>query len=363
MTKSLQPFPAWDFFAGSGLVTEGLTPWFFTVWANDLNSAKAEVFLANHPREVFRLGSVEDVQGRDLPPAMLSWGSFPCQDLSLAGRMGGLSGARSGLVWQWLRVMDEAASRPPLVVAENVPGLLTLAGGAYYRSFHEALAKRGYLVGPVLLDAARWLPQSRRRVFVIALRKDVDPGELAADRPGWAQPDPVRKACAGLHNEAWWRFPEPEKPTATLEDLVDSNLPFEEAKQESLREMIPPRHLEAAFAEAANGRRVFPGFKRMRNGRQFLELRSDGLAGCLRTPGGGSSRQYLAIMEGSRLRIRLLSVSEAAALMGAPAGYRLPVSASEAYRAIGDAVAVPVTRHLAEHLLHPLAMKAARSKL
>ena len=106
-----------DFFAGSGLVAEGLKDFFQTIWANDVCEKKAKVFCANHDKEIFHLGSIEQVRGEDVPTALLSWGSFPCQDLSLAGNMGGLSSARSGLVWQWLRVMDELSKKPPLVVA------------------------------------------------------------------------------------------------------------------------------------------------------------------------------------------------------------------------------------------------------
>ena len=112
--------PFIEFFAGCGLVCEGLKSFFTPVWANDICEKKAAVFCANHPKEIFRIGPIEEVSGRDLPEAVLSWASFPCQDLSLAGNMSGISGRRSGLVWQWLRVMDEMPSRPPIAVAENV---------------------------------------------------------------------------------------------------------------------------------------------------------------------------------------------------------------------------------------------------
>jgi DNA (cytosine-5)-methyltransferase 1 len=94
--------------------------------------------------------------------------------------------------------------------------------------------------------------------------------------------------------------------------------------------------------------------------RQRLELRFDGVAGCLRTPAGGSSRQVLVIVEGGAVKTRLLGAREAARLMGAPENFKLPGSYNAAYKAMGDAVAVPVARWLAEHLLAPLAARAAR---
>ncbi len=87
---------------------------------------------------------------------------------------------------------------------------------------------------------------------------------------------------------------------------------------------------------------------------QRAEVRFDGVAGCLRTPGGGSSRQTIVIVEGDRVRTRLLSAREAARLMGLPDKYQLPQNYNEAYHLAGDGVVVPVVRFLAAHLLEPL---------
>jgi len=87
---------------------------------------------------------------------------------------------------------------------------------------------------------------------------------------------------------------------------------------------------------------------------QRAEIRFDDVAGCLRTPAGGSSRQVIMVVEGKRIRSRLLSPREAARLMGLPDSYLLPKNYNAAYHLAGDGVAVPVVRHLAQHLLEPL---------
>lgn len=87
---------------------------------------------------------------------------------------------------------------------------------------------------------------------------------------------------------------------------------------------------------------------------QRAEIRFDDVAGCLRTPSGGSSRQTIMVVDGKRVRSRLLSPREAARLMGLPDTYQLPKNYNEAYHLAGDGVAVPVVRFLAEHLLEPL---------
>jgi DNA (cytosine-5)-methyltransferase 1 len=87
---------------------------------------------------------------------------------------------------------------------------------------------------------------------------------------------------------------------------------------------------------------------------QRAEVRFDGVAGCLRTPGGGSSRQFLMLVEGERVRTRALSPREGARLMGLPETYALPVRATAAFHLIGDGVVAPVVRHLAEQVLEPM---------
>ncbi|MGD9975146.1 MAG: DNA cytosine methyltransferase [Desulfatirhabdiaceae bacterium] len=345
-----------DFFAGSGLVAEGLKGFFQTVWANDICQKKAKVFCANHDRNVFHLGSIEDVKGTDLPSALLSWGSFPCQDLSLAGNMGGLSSSRSGLFWQWLRVMDELPYRPPLAVAENVVGLVSAAKGVHYRELHNALVEKGYKVGSVMIDASHWVPQSRKRIFVVAVDAGIPRGKFETDHPGWCHPDSIVRAAKGLNGWIWWNLPKPPTRKNKLDDLIDFSAPCDEPeKQERLLQLVPERHREKMITASKNGRAVFPGYKRIRHGQQVLELRFDGIAGCLRTPEGGSSRQFLVIKDNGSFRTRLLTVKEAAALMGAPKDYKLPGTYNDGYKAMGDAVAVPVSRYLAENLLFPLA--------
>ena len=96
---------------------------------------------------------------------------------------------------------------------------------------------------------------------------------------------------------------------------------------------------------------------------QRAEVRFDDIAGCLRTPSGGSSRQSILVVEGRRIRSRLLSPREAARLMGLPDSYRLPPNYNDAYPIAGDGVAVPVVRHLAEHIFEPLLQHAQRTEV
>lgn len=364
----MKPLPMLDFFAGSGLATEGTSPFFTAVWANDISAQKARVYQANHSRESFLLAPVEEVHGTEIPAAVLSWASFPCQDLSLAGKLAGLRAERSGLVWQWLRVTDEMPDAPPVLVAENVVGLLSAAGGAHYHALHAELEDRGYQVGPIVLDAVHWLPQSRPRVFIVASRRGLAAPELIDPSPNWMHPPTVLRAVRGLMDVTWWHLPLPEPRRTTLADMIDFTAPYDssDAAARNVR-LISPQHMKALQRLAKEGLRVAPGYKRTRAMGQVLELRFDGVAGCLRTPQGGSSRQHLVFPHrdrngrNGRYDTRTLTVREAARLMGAPDTYEVPGSYNEGYAAMGDAVAVPVVRHLSQYLLYPLA-KAAHER-
>ena len=338
-----------EFFAGSGLVGYGLGDLFDVVWANDISDQKAAVYTANFPSDRFHLGDIKDVDGSLLPHANMSWASFPCQDLSLAGSIGGIHASRSGLVWEWLRVYDAMNEKPKVVILENVVGLLSTNNGDNYRALHHALVDRGFVCGAVVLNASRFVPQSRPRVFVIAVQSNVAlPQDVHSDVPCWLHNKAAKELGPSLANWVWWNAPEPPKRTTSLGDVIEPDVPYD---KDAVLTLIPERHrvvLEAAKTCFATG------YRRTRGGKQVLELRFDGIAGCLRTPAGGSSKQFLIVKENGEIHARLLTVREAARLMGAPDSFKLPGTYNDGYMAMGDAVAAPVARYLGEYILEPL---------
>lgn len=139
--------------------------------------------------------------GRDAWRGAVLWsGGFPCQDLSVAGKRRGLAGARSGLAFAFLDLV--ARLRPPWVLMENVPGLLSSHGGRDLGTLLGALGDAGYGWAYRVLDA-RWfgVPQRRRRVFILAHTVDGHP-----DADGPSQVLAVGTRC-GWHpptgGEAW----------------------------------------------------------------------------------------------------------------------------------------------------------------
>ncbi len=352
------PYTMHEFFAGSGLVAYGLRGMFTPVWSNDINERKASVYRANFVSDHFLLGDIKDVDGSQLAKAHLSWASFPCQDLSLAGNMKGIYAERSGLVWEFLRVLDEMTEKPKVLALENVAGLLVSNNGENYRNLHQALRERGYKCGAIFLNSEIFLPQSRPRVFVIAIHNDVQiPEEITGDGANWLHNKAAAALGAELEDWIWWKTDKPTETPITLESILDYDAPFD--KDDVLR-LVPQRTMDVLNSYDSV---VATGYRRTRNGKQQLELRFDGIAGCLRTPAGGSSKQYVVVRKNGENHARLLTVREAARLMGAPESYSLPGSYNDGYFAMGDAVVLPVAKFIGERFLLPLAQAAYQNDL
>jgi DNA (cytosine-5)-methyltransferase 1 len=363
--------PFYEFFAGAGFARLGLEPEFSCVFANDIDPAKSATYRTAFPGDAVQVCDVWRLTTAALPGrAALAWASFPCQDLSLAGSRRGLAAPRSGAFWGFHALVEKLTAEhrgPDILALENVSGLLSSHGGSDFAALVRALDALGYRVGALEIDAALFTPQSRPRLFVVAARNA--PAHLITSGPTGAfhtkgvrtaaarLPDPIRKRVV------WWRLEAPSKRNTQLADLLEDEAAVgwnDEVKTARLITQMSP--LQRARLEAmrdSGEARVGAVFRRIRieHGRrvQRAEARFDGVAGCLRTPAGGSSRQLLLFVDGPRVRSRLLTPREAARLMGAPDDYPLPESQTAALQLVGDAVCVPVVRWLSQHLLSPLA--------
>jgi DNA (cytosine-5)-methyltransferase 1 len=367
-------FTFYEFFSGGGMARAGLGPRWSCAFANEIDPKKAACYAANWGSRGLAVEDIRNIKSADLPgSADLAWASFPCQDLSLAGSGAGLTGQRSGTFWAFWGLMEALAleSRAPgLVVLENVCGTLSSHDGRDFESIASALSAR-YRFGALVIDAAPFLPQSRPRLFVVAAKEGLGiPSVLRTGAPDsrW-HPRALIKAYAKLPNSTasrwiWWSLPSPAGRESVFSDLIEEEPegvswhPVHET--EKLVSMMSGANLaKLRLAQRAGRRMVGAIYKRTRHddaGKkvQRAEIRFDNVAGCLRTPAGGSSRQSILIVEGDRMRSRLLSPREAARLMGLPDNYVLPKNYNEAYHLAGDGVAVPVVKHLARHLFEPL---------
>ena len=360
------PLTFLDFFAGAGLVRLGLESSWSCSWANDIDARKREVYEAQFGAAGFVLDDIANVDATSLPAgADMAWASFPCQDLSLAGWRRGMRAERSGTYWEFWKLMRDLldqGDRPPLIVVENVVGMLY---GDDFQVLCESLAALGMAFGPLVIDARIFVPQSRPRVFVVAVDSRVDSSAFAhAEVTGdqWFT-KAVRSAYERIPDSLrdqwiWWKFPIPSSNGPSVETLIEDSPTDVEwhdpAETARLLDMMTAINRNKTDQAMQHGPSVGFLYKRVRHGVQRAEVRFDGIAGCLRTPQGGSSRQIVVTINNGEVRSRLLSPREAARLMGVPDLFWLPHNYNDAYRAIGDGVAVPVVSWLSDQLLEPL---------
>lgn len=373
----------YEFFAGGGMARAGLGPAWTCLFANDFDQKKAASYRANWGGDHLWVGDVAEVRADQLPgTADLAWASFPCQDLSLAGAGAGLTGARSGTFWPFLKHISglrNEARAPATIVLENVYGTITSHGGRDFSSIISALSESGYRCGAVVINAAHFVPQSRPRLFVIGVREDLEiPNGAHSKGPSDAwHPPALRMAHGQLPDGAkagwvWWNLPEPSVRNSGLADVIEDKpkgVKWHTASEtERLLGMMNDTNMAKVNAAKRSGRRMVGTiYKRTRadgpNGArvQRAEVRFDDVAGCLRTPAGGSSRQTIIMIDGDKISSRLLSPREAARLMGLPDDYALPKKYNDAYHLAGDGVVVPVVRFLAECILEPVITSGVKS--
>jgi DNA (cytosine-5)-methyltransferase 1 len=363
-------FRVYEFFAGGGMARIGLGAEHQCVFANDIDYRKGAAYKANFGAGELKVCDVANLTSTDLPDADLDWMSPPCQDLSEAGSGAGLEGASSNAFWPCVRLLKALRAEkraPKLIVYENVTGLLASSGGKDFDAVCDAFVEMDYRIGAMMIDAARFVPQSRERVFIVAIDAALPiPVELVADRPSAPfHPPGLVKACLRQRPAPiWWRLPVPPARNTVLADLIEdtpTGVPWHtQAETNRLIELMAPIHLAKLDEVKRAGKRMVGGlYRRIRpdgaGGKvQRAEIRFDDVAGCLRVPAGGSSRQTIVIVEGASVRSRLLSPREAARLMGLEDSYKLPSNYNDAYGLMGDGVCVNVVRHLAQHLLEPL---------
>lgn len=380
-------FTVAEFFAGIGLVRMGLEQHNGrVVFANDIDEQKEAMYLNQFPgsHSHFVLGNIHNLDSSSIPCVDIATASFPCTDLSLAGARAGLSGSQSSAFWGFIRVLGQMSQRPPLVMIENVPGFLTSNGGCDFKEAMIALNRLGYAVDPIMIDASCFVPQSRQRLFVLGMQKELLQISKSDKSPNCSfvrerrspqrsfLESPLRpKSLAEFifkNSHIDWmlrELPNPPLRRTSLSDILE-DIPttgsewWSAERTEYLLNQMSERHRAEADAMIASHSWSYGTvFRRVRGGRSMAELRTDGIAGCLRTPKGGSGRQILVKAGFGHFYVRLLTPRECARLMGA-GDYRIDVPLNQALFGFGDAVCVDVISWLAANYIQPVLREMRR---
>lgn len=358
-----------EFFAGIGLMRLGLEAANVeTVWANDIEPDKRDIYIANFGDDEFVLGDIRDIGGDSLPDIDIATASFPCTDLSLAGNRKGLGATAaprdedggSSMFWEFARVLEEMEDRrPSVVLLENVLGFASSHGGRDLRGAVTELNRLGYSCDLMAIDARHFVPQSRPRMFIVGLA-DPDPEDQLTDLPG--RPEWVRRFALdmpGARVHARELPPLPAGPS-DLSEVVERFPPdadewWDDGRVERFVVSLSPIQSARLKALKRSEDLVWrTAYRRTRDSVAVWEIRADEIAGCLRTARGGSSKQALVEAGRGEARVRWMTPREYARLMGAPS-FRLDARRNQALFGFGDAVCVPVIAWLCEYYVAPAA--------
>lgn len=339
-----------EFFAGIGLVRMALreSGW-NVVFANDIDPKKFEIYKANFGHKEFHLGDVRGLKASSLPSATIATASFPCIDVSLAGNRAGLKGRHSSTFWGFYNLLAQLRKNAPrFVLIENVIGLLSSHDGKDLKSILESLNNLGYLCDLLVVDAADFVPQSRPRLFIVGDREPE--GSSSALLPDHsARPMAVLRFMASFPRLKWFHTdlpPLPKRATELAQVLErfeeDDPIWWDAGRRDHLAGQMSKAHSDRLRHISGLDQLSFATvYKRVRPAGCRAELRFDGIAGCLRTPRGGSSKQFVIQAGRGVWRVRNMTPREYARLQGVPDSFKITVPTNQALLGFGDAVCVP----------------------
>jgi DNA (cytosine-5)-methyltransferase 1 len=266
----------------------------------------------------------------------------------------------SSMFWEFARVLSEmGARRPPVVLLENVLGFASSHGGRDLAGAVGELNRLGYSCDLMAIDARHLVPQSRPRMFIVGLAQP-RPEETfseSADRPDWVHAFARRHPSARLHARTLPPLPEGPSTLAGIVERLTPEAPEwwdEERVARFIGSLSPIQTARLDDLRSRDGLVWRTAYRRTRHGSAVWEIRADGIAGCLRTARGGSSKQALVEAGGGQVRVRWMTPREYARLMGAD-DFKLAARRNQALFGFGDAVCVPVIAWLCEQYVGPAA--------
>ena len=340
--------------------------------------------LIHNVLEEKNLWDVKKVNTSKLPKDidLITYG-FPCQDISLAGKQKGLfnedgSQTRSGLFFEALRIIED--TKPKYAVAENVKNLTSKKFNAQFQIVLSSLEAAGYNNYWQVLNAKDYgIPQNRERVFIVSIRKDIDPGSFQFPKPFElklrlkdmleAEVDEKYYLSESAINYILGNAVNKElKDVIKRENMVfnkdiayclntkpdrrigDSNYIIPEIEEEiNVKDYLAIKEAtKQGYAEAYEGDSVnleFPGSE-TRRGRVGKQIAQTLTTGC---------QQGVVVKDKIKLRIRKLTPKECWRLMGfEDSDFEKSngiVSNTQLYKQAGNSIVVDVLEHILKNLL------------
>ena len=384
-----------DFAGGGGGVprefaapAEGARPKFRVVWANDIDRYCCQVYRRHWDDGTLVEGDVKAIDALSVPDHDLLAAGFPCQSFSLAGKRKGFEDARGTLFYDIARVAD--AKRPPLLLLENVRGLLSNDGGRTFARILQALDELGYDVEWQVLNSKHFgVPQNRERVFVVGHFRGKCPGEIfplgvadevargkVEERPEVQVEAVPRGGVSTAVDHNYWKGVDRHGQRTLVLNQIGNLYPNEADAGRVYSSNGVARALKGG-AGGLGGKTGLYAVESALIQSRGLEARGDGAGHCLKGAGGGTAKNFVAFSNAvdcdgylrkpghhyniTGARIRRLTPVECERLQGFPDGWTaegltadgrpVKISDTQRYKMMGNAVSVPVIEFLGREIL------------
>ena len=328
MKQKIQKYKSIDLFAGIGGIRLGFDQAFDnsieTVFVSEWDEFAQKTYKANFHDDLEIAGDITKIDEKNIPDFNICLAGFPCQAFSLAGQRKGFADdykgmSRGTLFFDVARICSE--HKPKVIFCENVKGLTIHDKGRTFKIIVNTLREIGYTVFYKVLNSKDFgVPQNRERIYIVAFRNDIAPGEFI--------------------------FPASTDDTKRIKDIL-------EEKPVSARYYLSDCYLETLKRHKARHEAKGNGFG--------YEVRSlDDIAGAIVCGGMGRERNLIVDKRQTDLTpvthikgkineegIRKMTPREWARLQGFPDNYTLPLADVHLYKQFGNSVTVPVIKAIA----------------
>lgn len=298
-----------DLFAGIGGIRQGFEDQNTKcVFSSEWDKFSAKTYEANYGEAPY--GDITQINEKDIPKHDVLLAGFPCQPFSNIGKRQGFGHETQGtLFFDVLRILKY--HMPKMFLLENVPGLLTIQKGETFRVILENLEDLGYTVFYDVLDAQNFgLPQVRKRVVIVGFHPDLNISSFA--------------------------FPQGSN---------EVRVPVSSILEKKPKGYDISEHLQQSYL-----------FKKDDGKPQVIDNTSDIQVKTLVASYHKIQRLTGTFIKEGDTGLRLFSELECKRLMGFPDDFLIPVSRTQMYRQMGNSVAVPMIKEVADAMKEELFM-------
>ena len=307
-----------DLFAGIGGFRQSLERKGATcVFSSEKNKYAAQTYFDNYGDKP--QGDITLIKSEDIPRHNILCAGFPCQPFSVSGKQRGFEDSRGTMFFEIIRIANY--HKPDILFLENVANLEKHKDNSTFNQMRDMLIEIGYNVYYKVLNASDYnVPQSRKRVYILCFRNDLNITEF--------------------------KFPNKEEASIFLEDILEDD-------------SITSKYVIDRDDIKFKDKEFIDGIKKVNKPVRIGTINKGGQGDRIYSPkghaitlsaeGGGSGSKTGAYLVNGK--VRKLSPRECARVQGFPESFKITVSDSQAWKQFGNSVAIPVLDRILDELL------------